>query len=149
MNKNEKSFQNYFMSIARPLNYYRISLVNGAGFPDIVGFHGEQHSLVELKDLILGKRGDRLLKQYFESTQPPWYLDYFERGGCRLFVAFKIRDSQDSSKWYGLLQLSKEIVLKLIRNELKYSDLKNESEYEEYDTCKEMIMDIEGWRGLS
>lgn len=141
MSKQEKQFQSYFMKIAKPLNYHRTSLSSGGGFPDIVGFHGEKHSLVELKDLVLGKRGDRKLSGCFEDSQPPWYINYFKNGGSRLFVAFRIRDYDETNKRYGLWQLTKQTVLDL--DTLKYSDLKEKWKYTEYEMCKEMIEAIE------
>ena len=145
MKKNEKSFQNYFMKIAKPMNYHRTSLTNGGGYPDITGFHGSKHSLVELKDLVLGKKGERKLRQYFEDSQPPWYIEYFRRGGKRLFVAFRIRNSEESSKWYGLLQMTPDLVKRLAANELRYSDIMNHYQYREYRQCTEMIKEIEEW----
>ena len=148
MSKDEKSFQTYFMTLAEPLNYYRTSLTSGSGYPDVTGFHGDKHSLVELKDIVLGKKGDRLLKQFFEITQPPWYLDYLQKGGTRLFVAWRIRDTREK-KWYGLLHLNKDLVMRLARNELRYSHLKKYclGYYQEYSTCIDMVKDIEHWRG--
>jgi hypothetical protein len=139
--RNEKQFQNYFMKIAKPLNFYRTSLVNGSGFPDVVGFHGERYSLVELKDLELGKRGNKKLKQCFQPTQPPWYMDYFARGGKRLFVAWRVR--HEDKKWYGLWHLQEPEVKALIRNELYFSDLNDNPFYTHYDNCKQMIEEIE------
>ena len=143
MAKQEKSFQNYFTKLAKPLNYHRTSLSNGSGFPDITGFHGDRHSLVELKDLVLGKRGDRLLKQDFEPSQPPWYADYLKKGGTRLFVAFRIREWDESGKRYGLLKMTTPVLMKLINNELKYTDLNCDDTYHEYVHCKDMIEEIE------
>jgi len=141
--KNEKSFQNYFMKIAKPLNFYRTSLSTGSGFPDTLGIHGSRHSFVELKDLILGKKGERKLRQYFEDSQPPWYIEYFRRGGKRLFVAMRIRNEE--KKWYGLIQLTPELVMKLVANDLKYTDLKESCHYKEYHSCKDMVEHIEKW----
>lgn len=145
MTKDEKAFQNYFMKLAKPLNYYRTSLTSGGGFPDVLGIHGEYHSFVELKDMILGKTKDHLLKQFFEPSQPPWYMDYFFNGGKRLFVAWRIRSNQESGKWYGLLRLTPELVLSIVKNELKYSHIKYTDDYEEFDTCIDMIREIEQW----
>lgn len=142
MSKAEKNFQNYFMKIAKPLNYYRTSLVNGSGFPDVIGFHGNRYSLVELKDIELGKRGDRKLKQLFQPTQPPWYSEYLAKGGNSLFVAWRVRDWDGSNKRYGLWVLGKSAVAHLINNDITYRDLVRFA-YWEFKTCKKMIEEIE------
>ena len=133
---NEKGYQNYFIKIAKPLNYHRIALINGNGFPDILGFHGSRHSLVELKDFALGKRGDKKLMPLFKPTQPPWYAEYFKDGGSRLFVSWRVTDWDESNKRYGLWQLTMSDVLNM--GELKYSDL-SDLLYTEYSSCKDMI----------
>lgn len=148
MSKQEKSFQAYFMKLAKPLNYHRISLTNGSGFPDVIGFHGDRHSLVELKDLELGVRGDRKLRQFFEDTQPPWYAEYLAEGGKRLFVSFRIRNAQ-GAKWYGLWQIEPISLKGLIANVFTYLDMCAVPKYyQEYKTCKEMIEEIEKWPSL-
>jgi len=133
---NEKSFQNYFMKIAKPLNYHRIALINGTGFPDILGFHGAKHSLVELKDLQLGKRGDKKIRPLFKDSQPPWYAEYFKDGGSRLFVSWRVTDHDGSNKRYGLWQMRMKDVMEI--DQIKYSDLENRL-YSEYPSCKDMI----------
>lgn len=144
MGKQEKSFQNYVMKIGRPLGFYRTSLSTGSGFPDITAFHeNDRYSLIELKDLILGKRGDRLLKQFFEDSQPPWYAEYLQLGRKRLFVAFRVRNSEEASRSYALIQLNMNLVLRLSNNVLKFSDLKHEYGYEEYDKCIDMLKAVE------
>lgn len=142
---NEKSFQNYWMKIGKPLNHYRIALINGTGFPDILALHKGKHSVIELKDFALGKKGDKKLASLFKDSQPPWYINYFKNGGSRLFVAFRITDHDDSNKRYGLWQLCKRDVLNI--DQLYYSDLTHDAfiQYAEYSSCKEMIMDIESW----
>lgn len=139
----EKKFQNAFMKIAKPLNYHRTALVNGSGYPDITGFHGEKHSLVEAKFMVLGKRGDHKIRPLFKDSQPSWYVKYFMNGGTRLFVAIKITDWDESNVRYGLWQLTKEQVLYM--DDLYYSELRTSADYKEYSSCKEMIMDIETW----
>jgi len=141
----EKSFQNYWMKIGKPLNHYRIALVNGTGFPDILALHGPKHSLIELKDFALGKRGDKKIAPLFKPSQFPWYIKYFQNGGTRLFVAFRICDHDESNKRYGLWHLTKEQVLHM--DDLYYSDLSGDlgGEYKEYSSCKTMIEDIEKW----
>lgn len=141
----ERSFQNYFMSIAKPLNYYRTSLTSGSGYPDITAFHGERHSLIELKDIVLGKRGDKKLAGVFQPSQIPWYLNYFACGGCRLFVAFRITNADATNKRYGLWKLTKDDVLAI--DEYYYSKLLEIDSYREYKTLKELIEDIEKWGG--
>jgi len=138
---NEKSFQNNFMKYGKPLNYYRIALINGTGFPDILGIHGPSHSLVELKFMVLGKRGDKKIRPLFKDSQIPWYLNYFMNGGTRLFAAFQIHDWDESNKRYGLWQLRKQDVLNM--DEIRYSDLKEGVFlYTEYSSCKDMIEQI-------
>ena len=138
---NEKSFQNNFMKHGKPLNYYRIALINGTGFPDILGIHGPSHSLIELKYLVLGKRGDKKIRPLFKDSQPPFYINYFMNGGTRLFVAFQIHDWDESNKRYGLWQLRKQDVLNM--DEIRYSDLKEGVFlYTEYSSCKDMIEQI-------
>ena len=141
MSKNEKSFQNYFMKIAKPLNYYRTSLATGSGYPDVTGFHKGRHSLVELKDLELGKRGNKKLRQCFELSQPPWYMTYLRQGGTRLFVAFRIRDAEDR-KWYGLLRMTTCTVRMLAANEYSYRDMRESPNYKEFTSCKDMINNV-------
>lgn len=146
MGKAEKSFQAYFLKVTKDLelNYYRTSLSNGTGYPDITAFHGVRHSVIELKDLILGKRGDKKLRQLFEDSQPPWYLDYLRKGGKRLFIAFRIREHDESGRRYGLLHVDREIVMMLMENCLYYhSLLKNGCPYKEFKTLKELIEEIE------
>ena len=142
MSKSERAFQAYFMQIAKPMNYHRIALLSGSGFPDVEGFHGARYSLVELKDLILGKRGDRKLRGLFEASQPPWYIQFFKAGGSRLFIAFRIRDFDESNRRYGLWKPTWDEVMQL--GELSYSYLKSAaSEYQEFPHCKTMIETIE------
>jgi hypothetical protein len=140
VSKNEKSFQNYFMKIAKPLNYYRTSLTSGSGYPDVTGFHGDRYSLVELKHIVLGKRGNKKLSSIFQDTQPPWYLNYFANGGTRLFVAWKVEDFDGSNKRYGLWKLTKHDVLTL--DVIHYQDLATYKQYREFSSCKEMVESI-------
>lgn len=139
----EKSYQNYWMKIGKPLNHYRISLINGTGFPDILALHGPKYSLVELKYLILGKKGDKKIYPLFKDSQPPWYINYFKNGGSRLFVSFCITEADGEGKRYALWQLTKQQVLDM--DALYYSELKEHPLYKEYKSCKEMIMEIEYW----
>jgi len=142
MPKSERAFQAYFMQIAKPMNYHRISLTSGSGFPDVAGFHGSRYSLVELKDLILGKRGDRKLRGLFEASQPPWFIQFFKAGGDRLFIAFRIRDFDESNRRYGLWKPTWAEVMDL--GNLSYSYLKDvASGYQEFPICKDMIESIE------
>lgn len=140
---NEKAYQNYFMKIAKPLNYHRTALLNGGGFTDTLGIHGEKHSLVELKDFALGKRGDKKIRTLFKDSQPPFYIRYFQNGGLRLFVSFRICDYDGSNKRYGLWQLTKQAVLDM--EDLYYSDMVKDPFfwYKEYSSCKEMIEEIQ------
>lgn len=140
---NEKSFQTYFIHIGKPLNYHRIALINGNGFPDIVGFHGAKHSLVELKDLVLGVKGNKKIRPLFKDSQPPWYIRYFQDGGNRLFVSTRITNHDGGDRRYGLWQLTKQIVLDM--DDLYYSDLRKMDTYKEYHACKDMVEDIENW----
>lgn len=124
----EKSFQAYFMKSVP--HGYRISLTTGGGFPDVLLIHGERHSLVELKVLELGKRGDRKLKGLFKPTQRPWYAGYLAKGGTRLFVVFRLEKS------YGCLYVDRDFLS--VFDTVKYSDLSSHI-YFEYSTLKELI----------
>jgi len=141
----EKAFQNYFMSVGKALNYHRTSLINGNGYPDITGFHGAKHSLVELKYVELGKKGNKKIRPLFKSSQPPWYIEYFKNGGNRLFVAFKIVDFGGDNKRYALWQLRKQDILDM--DDLMYKDLSHDPGfvYKEYTSCKVMIEEIQYW----
>lgn len=140
---NEKSFQSYLLSVAKGMNFHRTALTSGAGFPDITAFHGDKHSLIELKDLVLGKRGDKKIGPMFKDSQPAWYVRYFQEGGSRLFVAFRITDHDGSNKRYGLWQLTKKDVLAL--DTIYYKDLLNYPLYKEFGACKEMVGEIQYW----
>ena len=142
MSKNERSFQNYFMTLARPLNFYRTALATGSGYPDITGFHGDSHSLVELKDIELGPTGNKLMKQMFQKTQPRWYMEYLSKGGKRLFIAFRIRDNQDR-KYYGLWHPSIFEIKELAANNLTFKDVCASEYYRQYLVCVDMIEEIE------
>ena len=142
MGKSEKQFQNYFMKIAKLYNFYRTSILNGSGYPDVTAFHGERHSLIELKDLVLGKRGDRKLRGLFEETQPPWYIQYFLQGGKRLFVVWRVTEHDGSGKRYGVWKLTKVDTIQLSRNLLYYKGLINK-QYIECSTVKKLIEIIE------
>lgn len=124
----EKALQSYFMKTIP--HGYRISLTTGGGFPDILLIHGPLHSLVELKVIKLGKKGDKKLKGLFKTTQPPWYANYLSKGGTRLFVVFQI------GKRYGILHVDMAFVREL--DDLMYSDL-HRFHYTEHDTLKELI----------
>lgn len=124
----EKSLQQYFMKTIP--HGYRTSLTTGGGFPDVLLIHGDRHSLVELKVIELGKRGDKKLKGLFKPTQPPWYANYLVKGGTRLFVVFQI------GKRYGILHVGMLFVREL--DDLMYSDLKR-FHYTEHNILKELI----------
>lgn len=124
----EKSFQSYFLKTVP--HGYRTALLTGGGFPDVLLIHRDRHSLVELKVLELGKRGNKKLKGLFKPTQLPWYANYLSKGGTRLFVVFKIGSR------YGILHVDWGIVRGL--EELHYSDLE-EFNYKEFETLKGLI----------
>jgi hypothetical protein len=126
----EKGFQSYFMKTIP--HGYRTALISGGGFPDALLIHGSLHSLVELKLLELGKKGDKKLKGLFKPTQPPWYANYLSKGGSRLFVVFQV------GKRYGILHVGMAFVREL--DDLYYSDLKR-FHYTEHDTLKGLIDD--------
>lgn len=109
----EKSFQAYFMK--QVPHGYRISLIAGGGFPDVLLVHGDRHSLVELKLLEVGPSGDKKLLGLFKQSQPPWYINYLAKGGTRLFIVFKLK------RGYGVLHVNKEFIRDL--DKLRYSDL--------------------------
>lgn len=142
MSKNEKGFQSYFMSLVKDKNYYRTALTNGTGYPDITADHGDLHSFIELKDIILGKKGDRLLKQCFENSQPPWYIQHIARGGKRLFIVFRIRDWDESNRRYGLWWLTSSSAKALASNEISYSNLCNFA-FKTFRTLKDLIAALE------
>lgn len=121
----EQSFQAYFLRTVP--HGYRTSLVAGGGFPDVLLIHGELHSLVELK-IMKGK--NRLIKNLFKPTQPPWYVNYLSKGGKRLFVLFK-----KGSK-YALLRIDNALMKEFFT--LKYSDLPRFI-YREYSTLIGLI----------
>ena len=140
MSKNEKQFQNYFMKVAKPFNFHRTAILNGSGYPDVTAFHGERHSLIELKDLVLGKRGDRKLIGLFEKSQTPFYVSYFQHGGKRLFVAWRVTDWNGSNKRYGVWKLNMHDAMGLSGR--YYKDLSSRN-YREFSNCTEMIKAIE------
>lgn len=126
----EKAFQSYFMKIVP--HGYRTALISGGGFPDALLIHSDRHSLVELKVLELGQRGNKKLGGLFKPTQPPWYAAYLSKGGTRLFVVLQV------GKRYGILHVDMDFVRAL--DTLFYSDLPN-YRYTEYETLKGLIDD--------
>ena len=133
----EKSFQQYFMKTIP--HGYRISLIQGGGFPDCLLIHGDRHSLVELKLLEIGPSGDKKLKGLFKQSQPPWYLNYLAKGGTRLFVVFKIVFS-DTVCSYGVLHVQTRFIRDL--DDIRYREL-FDHDYVERATVKEVIYEIE------
>ena len=127
----EKNFQAYFMT--QVCHGYRTALISGGGFPDCLLIRGTDHSFVELKLLPIGPSGDRKLRSVFKKTQPPWYAEYLAKGGCRLFILFRLE------KGYGLLRVTKEFVRAI--EVVRYSELKERYEYAEYTNLKDLIRD--------
>ncbi len=124
----ETSFQKYFMKTVG--HGYRISLIQGGGFPDCLLIHGDRHSFVELKLLQVGPSGDKKLKGLFKPSQPPWYMNYLAKGGKRLFIVFKLNEG------YSALHMSMTFVRNL--DKLRYSDLPS-FWYTEYKNLKKLI----------
>lgn len=137
----EKTFQNYFIKTCN--HAYRTSLTSGSGFTDtlVIGIDGYAR-FVELKILVLGKKGDKKLGSTFQLTQPAWYLSFLTGKGSRphrgknLFVAFQIGTK------YGLLKVTKDFVMSV--DALYYSDMKKMEEYKEFSSIKELVKEIEG-----
>ena len=121
----------YFMKQVR--HGYRTALISGGGFPDCLLINGTDHSFIELKILPIGPSGDRKLRSLFKKTQPPWYAEYLAKGGCRLYVLFRLE------KGYGILRVTKEFVRDI--EVVRYRGLSERYEYAEYDTLKELISD--------
>ncbi len=127
----ETNFQAYFLKQVR--HGYRTALISGGGFPDCLLIHEDLHSFVELKLLPIGPSGDRKLRPLFKDTQPPWYMEYLAKNGERLYVLFRLE------KKYGLLHVTKEFVRAI--EVVRYRELSERYEYEEFKTLKELISD--------
>ena len=130
----EKSFQSYFMKLAK--HAYRTSLTTGSGFPDVIVVHeNDTVSFVELKMLLVGPSGDKRLKSLFKPSQPPWYRNFIFKGGRKVFVAFKLNNG------YGLLRVTVEFIANI--DTIKYSQMKKMGTYSEYTTLKELLENME------
>ena len=131
----EKVFQNYFLKHCTL--GYRTSLSSGSGFPDCIVMGRDGYArFVELKELKLGKRGDKKLGNTFQLTQPSWYLKFLVNKGKNLFVAFQI------DKTYGLLRVTRDFVMGI--DALYYSDMVKSEHYKEFTSVKELIKELEG-----
>lgn len=130
----EKQFQDHFMKNCN--HAYRTALTSGSGFPDCVVIGRDGYArFVELKILVLGKRGDKKLGNTFQLTQPAWFVKFLANKGKNLFVAFQI------DKTYGLLRVTKDFAMSV--DALYYSDMKKMDEYTEYPHVKDMIKELE------
>lgn len=131
----EKMFQNYFIKTCN--HAYRTSLTSGSGFPDCIVMGKDGYArFVELKELKLGKKGDKKLGSTFQLTQPSWYVKFLVNKGKNLFVAFQI------DKAYGLLKVTKDFAMSV--DALYYSDMKKMDEYQEFDKIKDLVKELEG-----
>lgn len=89
----------------------KMAVLSAPGFPDLYIERNENQILLELKEF----EKDKKVKDYFTDMQIPFYIDYIDKGGKRLFVIFK-----EGNKYYLY------DVFTIVRfKDLKYSVIRN------------------------